>query len=149
MTAPAAIQATFSDFKVIRGRKVCQIIMELPLEAADAALATLGGLPRPDAERWFAIARLDLSKAVTPAPSEPEKPRQKWEDLAPATQAALRCDQPDFRRFIGEETSATAAEYVRRRCGVKSRGDLNISLPAAAYWRALDEDFQKSQRGFR
>ena len=36
-----AIKATFSDFKLIKGRKVAQLIFEVPIEATDAALAAL------------------------------------------------------------------------------------------------------------
>jgi hypothetical protein len=44
---PAATQGTFSDFRLIKGRKVCQIVIEVPIEQADQALAALGGLPQP------------------------------------------------------------------------------------------------------
>ncbi len=37
------ICATFSDFRLVKGRKVCQLVCEVPLEQADAALAALGG----------------------------------------------------------------------------------------------------------
>ena len=40
----AAIKATFSDFKLIKTRKVAQLVMEIPVEQADAALKALGGL---------------------------------------------------------------------------------------------------------
>jgi hypothetical protein len=44
---PAAIQASFADFRLIKGRKQAQIILEIPIEGADAALAALGGIPQP------------------------------------------------------------------------------------------------------
>ena len=52
------ICATFSDFRLVKGRKVCQLVCEVPLEQADAALAALGGLPNPHAERWVGIVPL-------------------------------------------------------------------------------------------
>lgn len=52
------ICASFSDFKLIKGRKVCQLVCEVPLEQADAALIALGGLPNPHAERWVGIVPL-------------------------------------------------------------------------------------------
>jgi hypothetical protein len=67
MTA-AAFEATFSDFKIIRGRKVAQVVLEVPLEAADTALRVLGGVPRPDAECWVAVARLQRSGAQAHEP---------------------------------------------------------------------------------
>src|SRR5690348_1035465 len=80
MTA-AAFQATYSDWKVVKGRKVVQVVFELPLETADAAYQALGGMPIPANEVWCGIARLAGSSAVeqrtvtapvagsTPAPS--------------------------------------------------------------------------------
>jgi hypothetical protein len=63
MSAPAAIKATFADFRIIKTRKLAQFVFELPIEQADAALVALGGLPRSDAERWAAIALLDTNVA--------------------------------------------------------------------------------------
>ena len=149
MNAPAAIKATFADFKLIKGRKCAQLVFEVPLEAADAALATLGGLPRPDAERWFAIARLDLSKTATAAPSEPEKVRKPFETLQAPQQAALRSNDPNFQRFIRAVDADDAADLIRNHCGIKSRAELATNDNAAKAWRALDDEFFKWQRGFR
>jgi hypothetical protein len=65
---PAAIQASFADFRLIKGRKTAQIILEIPIEGADAALAALGGIPQPHSERWVGVARLNGSTQ----PPEPE-----------------------------------------------------------------------------
>jgi hypothetical protein len=58
MNEPSAIKATFADFKIVKTRKLAQLIFEIPIEQADSALAALGGIPRSDAERWVAIALL-------------------------------------------------------------------------------------------
>jgi len=57
MTDAAAIQATFSDYRTVKGRKVLQIIFEVPIERQGEVFAALG-YPMPDAERWCAIALL-------------------------------------------------------------------------------------------
>ena len=90
-----AIAGTFSDFRLIKGRKVAQFIIEVPLETADQALAALGGIPNPHAEKWVGIARLkdnpdggsnqDNPKSATIAPpqaqargaAEPATPRKR------------------------------------------------------------------------
>lgn len=69
-----AISATFSDFRIVKGRKVAQLIFETPLEAADEALRMLGGLPRPDAERWVGIAPLKAKPTAAPAPVANDAP---------------------------------------------------------------------------
>ena len=58
MERPAAIKATFCNFKNIAGRKVVQLIFEIPVEYASEAYETLGW---PDASdpKWAAICLLN------------------------------------------------------------------------------------------
>src|SRR4051794_33494293 len=56
---PAAIQGTFADFKLVKTRRTVQIVIEVPIEQADQALAALGGLPQPAEEKWVAVARIN------------------------------------------------------------------------------------------
>lgn len=54
----AAIKATFCNFKNIAGRKVVQLICEVPVEKADEVYQNLGW-PSPADPKWVAIALLD------------------------------------------------------------------------------------------
>ena len=58
MENPAAFSATYSDWKVIKTRQVVQIVLEVPLKAADHAYNVLGGMPNFESEKWFGVARL-------------------------------------------------------------------------------------------
>src|ERR1043165_3840449 len=101
MTA-AAFQATYSDVKLIKSRKVVQIVFEIPLEGWDAASLALGGMPNPAAEVWCGIARLETpgdeqscrpkgdgsSLAGVAIPTTKE--RRKFNELPYPQQAALR-----------------------------------------------------------
>lgn len=153
----SAIQATFSDFKLVRGRKVAMLVFEVPIEAADAALDTLGGLPRPDQEAWCGIARINPAKAVEKHVSEPptqsspapvEKIRRRFNTLPLPTQCAMKCEEPAFWKFLSEVYAAneisdpeTAASYVRRHCGVQSRKEIIEGSEPAEYWLALAGEF--------
>jgi hypothetical protein len=57
MTDEAAFRATFCNLKNIAGRKVMQVICEVPVEQADVVLDALGW-PDPANPRWVAIALL-------------------------------------------------------------------------------------------
>lgn len=107
-----AICASFADFKLIKGRKVCQLVCEVPLEQADAALAALGGLPNPHAERWVGIAPLTEQPQGKPtsgsapspsladaadSPAAAPKPERKWDDIPPSQQAAITGEREDFQ----------------------------------------------------
>jgi hypothetical protein len=68
MKPPAQTFAgVFTDFKLVKTRNVAQVIVEVPIEAADHALATLGGLPRADQSPWVAVARLNCTSVNPPA----------------------------------------------------------------------------------
>lgn len=59
MTKPAAFSASYSDWRLVKGRKVIQIIFEVPVEAAGHAYNVLDGMPQFGSENWFAIARME------------------------------------------------------------------------------------------
>jgi hypothetical protein len=146
----AAIRATFSDFKLIRGRKVAQLVFEVAIEHADAALQTLGGLPQPATEAWCGIARLTLGDISS---IDPPKERKRWAELAPSQQAAMRCGEPGFHRFVGEKLGIDAGkddaiEFVRETCGVRSRAEIKTDTPAGSEWKKLDDAYFTWSRGF-
>jgi predicted metalloenzyme YecM len=135
---PAVTQGTFSDFRLIKGRKVCQIVIEVPIEQADQALAALGGLPQPMNETWVALARLETKERVVPI--KPDNTRL-------SLQAALRCQDPLFQRYLEVSNENEAAEAVRKFCGISSRAGLNTDPEAAIAWRTLDAQFLAWKRG--
>jgi len=63
MEKPAAFSASYSNWRVVQGRKVVQIVMEVPLEAAHHAYNVLGGMPNIAESKFFAIARLNTEQA--------------------------------------------------------------------------------------
>jgi hypothetical protein len=143
---PAAIKATFSDFRIIKGRKQAQLILEVDIEAADAALAALGGIPQPQLTRWVAVARLNGVEKPEPEPKE----KRRWEDLKLSMQASIRCNEPAFWKFLERdmrgagniENAEDAAAFVRMFCRVDSRSSLNTNPSAAVYWRGLEAQYQ-------
>lgn len=162
-----AIAATFADFKLIKTRKVAQFWFEVPIEEADAALATLGGLPRPDAERWVGITPLKVpaesgavgehgsnaGRSAPPARTEgPDKAghsRRQFASLPRSQQAALMCDRQDFREWVCRVKKwpdlEPTADYVRAACGVDSRANLDTDPAAGARWDKLHNEYLDSK----
>jgi hypothetical protein len=142
MSNPAVTQGTFADFKLVKTRSVCQVVIEIPIAEADKALDALGGLPRPESERWIALARLNVTSI------KPQKERQAWDSLKLAQQAGIRCGEPAFQRYLSEHhidncpDERTAVAYVHGYCGIDSRSGLNDNPKAAAKWVELDTQFQ-------
>jgi len=150
MSKEAIIQATYADMKLVRTRSCAQLIFEIPIEQAAAAIEAFG-VPLPGKEVWCAIARLDLTKAAS-EPAKAEKPRQKWESLPLSQQAAIRCGEEAFWRFLREERGfivddqEDAAIFVRGACNVHSRSEIGKTEASAKAWRDLDGAYQYWQR---
>lgn len=76
--------------------------------------------------------------------------RDKWGNLGPAQQCALRCKDPIFRAFLREElqtpveSEEDAVMEVRAFLGVESRSELSHPGRAEARtrWYRLDDEFQ-------
>jgi hypothetical protein len=164
MTA-AAFRATYSDWKVIKGRKVVQVVFEVPIETADLAYQVVGGMPHPGTEAWFGIAKLDprqqreeqsaSSKAQIPT----AQPRQSTPAGATyAQRLGIACSQPGFWRFLEEAklqakpyakiaSEDEAADVVRFICDVKSRTETVKGTPAGDKARDLLLDYDNYARG--
>jgi len=139
--APAAIKGTFADFRLVKTRKVAQLVIEVALEEADAALETLGGLPRPDQERWVALARLD-AKRQPETPAAPAKERRAFCDLPFPQQAGLKSNDPDLQQFMGATNPDQCADQIRLTCGVKSRSEIVKGTNAGENWIQLLREFE-------
>ena len=151
MTA-AAITGSFADFKIIRTRGVCQIVVEIDLRNADAALAALGGVPQPESERPVAIARLAEDK-----PAKPDA-RERYQQLTEGEQAVARAgvlaNDRAFQIWSGAGSKHNeyshvvwAANYIRAVCKIDSRSELATNAEALARFLDLEARF-KTERAF-
>lgn len=127
--APAAFEGSYSDWRIVKGRKVVQIVIEVPLENADHAYQVLGGMPNNGAEAWLAVARL-AGKSRLPAPVQ----------NSVAQQAAMRCDQPKFKEFLvfkNEFGSDSAREWLHQYFNVTSRNQIGPKE-----WEQFENEYQ-------
>ncbi len=137
MSAPAAIQGDYVDLKFLKSRKVCQIVIEVPIEAGAAFVAAFG-TPNPATGVPVALARIDPN-----AKAEPEKIKRKWDELSIAQQAGIMCNEKGFQLFVSETADRVctnvddAAQYVRQLCGVNSRAHIEGKPEAEKKFRAL------------
>lgn len=115
-----AIEATFVDYRRVKGRKVHQIIFEVPSERWPEAYKVLGE-PTIDASDWFAIARMNGA--------EPAK--LKGGKLA--QMAGILSAEGAFKVFCLEELAhADPVQAIYQECGVSSRAHLDHDDVAAA-----------------
>lgn len=153
MTAPAAFKGNYANLVTRKTRGVCVIEIEIAIEQMQAFVAAFGA-PLPGVEIPVAIARLQPDKPS----SEPRKgngeavpkERRPFGSLPLSQQAAMRCGDEGFRRFLAERdkiwgppyTPEAAATRVRDICGVSSRSFIVEGDKTGDRWLALDGAYQ-------
>lgn len=159
MTAAAIISGDFSTFRHVQGRKVLQMIIEVPAEQAASVFSTFGypgsGNPIP-----VAVARLVEEQPA----AEERRERTPFADLPLSQQAALRCAEPDFYKFMStkfrpdavipfdpkrDPNTAPAVHMLRHHLGISSRRDLDLIEEKGKAWLALEAEYYAWQRGRR
>lgn len=162
MTA-RAIQATFSDWRTVKSRKMLQLVFEVSLEQ-QAEVLTMLGAPLPDAPQWCAIALMNSpagpstqeqkghatgkspGKDTPPPAGEHHKDRRPWESLAPQQQAGILCSDGGFQKYVRERTGwiadeQSAAVWLREELGILSRRELEGRPDLAAKLNDIRADF--------
>jgi len=177
------IQADYSNWRTVAGRKVLQLVFEVPIEQTADVMEKLG-VPMPGENKWCAIALLDIGGCANekgawrpesaPKPSSgseapkdrngptptltiahtagagislKERERRPFASLPLSQQAALRCDDVRFQKFIGVANKVEAGGYVRAHCRVGSRADLDGNSGrfelSRATWVRLETSYQE------
>jgi len=157
-----AITGTYSDLKVVKSRAVAVVCIEIPIERMQEFVARFGA-PTQASETWVALARL-ASKPGNPSVSAAgasevtskgeacDAPGQRVDKYPLARDAALRCKDAFFQRFVvdrycdGDAQAANeeaVAVTIRRLCGVKSRGELDTNPRAADKWRLILGEYDR------
>ena len=170
-----AVRGTFADAKSIKTRGVYQLIIEIPLESADHALAVLGGVPQPKAEQWVGIAPVtapeqpqtaeEAERLLLKATETPQEPEQ-LKGGARAKRAGILCGDETFQRWLFNTTfgkkwindlppeyreqlgAPEAAGILRWQCKThRSRAELDHNEEAGRIFDRIVDDYYASQRG--
>lgn len=153
MSEAAVISGDFCTFRHVQGRKVLQIIIEVPAEAAGAVFAALG-MPGSGTGIPVALARLVTAPETIAKPEAP-KERRPFSELPYSQQAAMRCQEPGFREFlmqrgaVGIFNADDAAQPLRNACAVNSRAEIIKGTDAGRLWEQLDAEYYAFMRGMR
>lgn len=139
------LKATYSDLKTVKSRSVCQLILELPIEALTDVVGLLGA-PVPGSEVWVAVARLRQGGAEPVSEPEqpviehqPEPPIRRSKSLAQI--AGILCASGSFQKFAGAQNEQEAADYIRGHCGVASRAEIDGSENATRIFKEIKAEY--------
>jgi hypothetical protein len=138
------LKASYADVKTVKTRSVCQLILELPIEALTDVVGLLGA-PAPGNEVWVAVARLvtnaqlerGLDALIEPPVIEP--PIRRSKSLAQI--AGILCATGSFQKFAGASNEQEAADYIRGHCGVASRAEIDSSENATRIFKDIKADY--------
>jgi hypothetical protein len=148
----AVITGTFAHANAIKTRSTFQLIIEIPIEGADAALERLGGWPQPGKEKAVAIALLNPNRTLAAGPGALNLKAKGPATLAQI--AGILCGDPDFRAYLGQKyphieidpnqypkPETWAGAMLRAITGVDSRKEFDTDNRAAHRFLMLKEAF--------
>ena len=151
MTDQAVISGSYADFKIIKSRGVAQIVIEVPIEQAERAIAAFG-LPVGGSEIHVAVARLAIGGSETGhhAQDASERARAIYQASSPGEQARARsillCRDPDFQAWAQATDEAEAATFIRRNCRVNTRAAFATNPTALEKFLLLEREYKASIR---
>lgn len=130
--SPAAIQGDYMDLRFIKSRKVCQVVIEIPIEAGASFVAAFG-TPNPATGVPVAIARIDPNAT------------QERKGGKLAQRAGILCGEGAFTVFLSEKyrlAGMPADEMLRLICNVLSRAELDHSDDAARQFLEIEANYK-------
>jgi hypothetical protein len=149
MSAPAALAGSYADFKLVKTRAVCQLIIELPIEQAEAAIKMFG-IPMSGTEIPVAVALL-VAEAKPADVSRSERGKEQYRAKDAMEQAAIRavllCKDLKFqlwasKQITPESNCRDATEWLRWKLGVKSRNEISTKDGVYLTFLRLEQQFK-------
>jgi len=138
-----ALAATFVNIRPVMGRRVTQLVFEVPVEGAEAVIKLLG-FPRPDNPQWVGIAPLAIASDAGTTTE-----RQKTEQDKRVQKAGILCGDAQFQTWFWYQeycdgpSREEVAEGLRRACGITSRKELATNPDAKARFDAIVATFRQ------
>lgn len=152
MTANAVISGNYADFKLVKTRGVCQLVVEIPIEQAEQAVQMFG-IPRGGEEIAVALARL-----ITPLAEQRETPQDQYaraersakaklsyldksEMQRAATRAAMLCRDVIFQAHLETPDADACAERLREMLG-GSRSRIGTDEETYRIYLGIETDYR-------
>ncbi len=138
MNDERVITGTYADFKIIKTRKVAQMVVEFPIEQAESFVSKLG-LPKPHEEMWVAVAMLKSVSVQTGGKA-----------TSAIQQAGILCKDIAFGTWlrdtkkmdINPADESQVQDALRAILGVSSRADMRTNDQALAVWERLYDQYR-------
>jgi len=138
MTTNKVMQGTYSDFKVIKTRKVIQVVVEIPIEQGNS-FVEMFGVPDPSQEVWVAIAEINRTAIET-----------QGEATKAVQQAGMLCRSLEFGKWLRDhrgcpevdpESHESIADGLRAILGIVSRTEFHNSPDLVTAFNRLKGEY--------
>ena len=138
MSDDVVITGTYSDFRLIKTRKVAQMVVEFPIEQGQSFVSRFG-LPDTHEDKWVAVAWLK-SEAV----------ESNGRATKAIQQAGILCKDIAFGTWlrdtkkmdINPADESQVQDALRAILGVSSRADMRTNDQALAVWERLYDQYR-------
>lgn len=147
MNAPAAIiTGSLVNMRNVGTHKSVALTVHVPEELAQQVIAAFGW-PTAATPVAVALARLNPNAKLDAQPEAGPKERRRFQDLPPAQQAAMRCNEPAFQQYLFErfgiaKDEPSAAAQVRKWCNVGSRSEIRAGTEPGSFWTSLNDRYE-------
>ena len=136
----AVFTGTYSDFKIIKTRKVAQMVVEFPLEQGERFVNSFG-LPNSHEEKWVAVAWVRSDAVQT-----------NGRATSAIQQAGILCKDAAFGTWLRDakkmdlnpHNENEVQDALRAILGVASRADMRSNDQALEIWERLYDEWRAS-----
>lgn len=134
MTENAMMHGTYADLKIVKTRRVIQMVIEFPIEASKE-FTDVFGMPQPDVEQWVVVARL-----------RQEAIRRNETASRAIQEAGILCKTASFGEWLRDHRGMSEinpsdpnsiADGLRAILGIRSRSELSTDKDALFVWNSL------------
>jgi len=104
--------------------------------------AEIGDDGKPDSAPELRTEAEKAPEDGPPSSSGAPKERRPFASLPLSQQAAIRCQDNDFKLFLGASNAEDAVHKVREFCGVESRSKIIDGERSGALWHDMEQQYQ-------
>jgi hypothetical protein len=152
MTEYRGLSGTYSDFKLVKTRSVCQAVIEFPIEEAEQVIESLG-IPVPGKERHVCIGLRDkLLEIAEGKATGPERHanlslvgKQRYAEADEMKRAVMRAgmlpNDPQFIDWVSRKSELSAVDFIRNECDVESRSEIATDENAFHAFMRMEREF--------
>lgn len=132
MSEPCVIRADYANWRPVSGRKILQLILEVPIEQTQDVMLKLG-VPVPGESKWVAVALLQPVAEGQAEQSEAAPPKKQWSEYTRSQQAAILIQDPEFCSYFKAANPINCDGKLKLHFRIASKRELDDEINHAGW----------------